>query len=1257
MASLLRRLRSWPPSLGLADSKDDSAADGMFLVRIIAFGEVFAVPVCKRTPVTVVLRHVMEVAVTEEQAAELGNVKATLYYKDTPLQLDATMKNIPHNAVLHLHLSVSTTSLIIRNRRHGAVSMLSDSHRRDVNTTVTMQPCLQSKRVAGSGCEGSGTPSSNRLSSGSAGLSSEVSPNTERQESPGVARLGSNSDPASSAYHTMGLRGMATLPLMPFAPVTAAAGVDLAGEARYYYFVPCARAAMRTPIQLLSTQSRRCNSAVEFANNCRAPLVAVNPLDTAAIAAADPLLVSPLPSPPNATAIAAIDRFTETNDRYLFVYLRLPRDKASSCMSAAALNADRHILAESVEVDKVPAEALLDTTVSTVATTKSCAINAYAYRRLRVLRDFPVGTLRELFAVTAEHRLYVAHVEVEDERRTFHEMHVAPNTVFYFKRRVEGDSNVGMDQGGPQRSLTRERLCEHLAATAAVPQPLERATDDRSTERCANPRCIESVRPSEDRPFLPAPASVPSGTVPTSCTHSSSQSSANRCTTSSPLSVQGSMTAFHDGAAHNPNCDAEPSVCVEDDSTEAAAVTSPKPRYVVEGCEPTLSSAMAAEEAQRAAELAALRAEAETTAHQQSSQQCHRSTDHDGSLASILPNEIEAAGSEESCMDVDCCLADEGGEAAATTHTATRRDAASEAASVPEVTFPTAVAPPVVDAAPSQQTTRKAYRLHCCSPTAEEAEKADRGALHSEEEVKPKAACAIASTHSPGARRGSNLVAKMHALLRHRPKSTPVSEALTLPHHASEGPQPLSSTEVQQPTMDASEGPQPLSATEVQQPTMDASEGPQPLSATEVQQLTTDASEPLDTFAAPTDRVPLCAHQSGDEATDSKPKRRPSKESKNEPEAGMGETQASNDFPAVSRSISTGPSAAKTKVSHGDSFFHSLRRTPSSQHKANDAIKSSLPSKEAPITVSPAAASLLTPSTSEEVLMASRRDPAYLGSTETSKEAAEANQSTTTAWTPLPAARAGATAGSAEQEKTEMGDAPGQSKVGPENANTSRGSGVSYSQRKRHASMSALCQPVAFLGSDPREEDSTPLPAETAQVAEDISRTLEPAVLSSTRIPTPRDAHIPVSILVSTTKGRRSGRQSNNCTPESCSPEHVNEAPSQSQHKEESSPPGYSVESPSNAHRLRITLRDPEDFTRFHYGVPVEPDCPVGVLREWLAAIPPQSSAAGEGTPNLCDKKRYGIFLGDTHLPEEDSITFAEVTCGRNDNVFSIRPL
>ncbi|CBZ26712.1 conserved hypothetical protein [Leishmania mexicana MHOM/GT/2001/U1103] len=1212
MASLLRRLRSSSPSLVRAGGKDDAAAADVFLVQIIAFGEVFAIPVCKTTPVTVVLRHAMEAAVTEEQAAELGSVKATLYYKDTPLRLDAAMKNVPRNAVLHLHSSVFTTSSIVRDRRDGVVSMLPDSRRRDANTTVTVRPCLRSKSVAGGGFEGSGTPSSHRLSSGFAGLSSEVSPNTERQESPAGARLGSNSGSASSACHEVGLMGMATLPLMSTAPVAATTETGVVGEARYYYFVPCTGAVTRTPIQLLSTPNRtasalslmasgRRDSAVDFANNFRFPPAGVSPLDTAAIAVAEPLLFSPIPSPPNAAAVAATDRLIGSSDKYLLVYLRLPRDKAAACMSAAALNADRNVLAEAVGVDEVPVEALLDATMSTVATTKSRATRACAYRRLRVLRDFPVGTLRELFAMAAEHRLHVAHVEVEDEQKTFREMHVTPNTVFYFKRRVEAGSNAGTELKNPQRSLTRERICEHIAATVTVQQPQEMAKDNSSGERRPIPCHIEPVRPSVDRPVPSASAPVLSGTAPSSRAHNRSQGSASISTTSSALSIQVCISAFNEGIAHNLTYGAGQRVCVADGSTETASVAASTNRHVVEGHELTLSFAMAAEEA-------ALRTEAETTAHQQLSQQRHRSTERDDSLPAISPGDIEAAETEESCIDVDCCLTDEGEEAAAAPPTAACRAAAPQAASVPQGTSTAAAAAPAVDAAASQQTARKAHLLHRRSPTAAAAKEKTRSeALHSEEEVLPKG------------RRASMLVAKMHALLEHRTTSTPVSAALTPPHHVGEGPQPLSATDALRPAV--------------------------------------VASEPLDPFAARADELPLRLLHTTDEAADAKPKRKPSKESNEEPAIGKRATPSSDGAPAVSRTAPTGPPIAKMKVSKSASLFHPVRRMSSHERRAHGAIGSSSSGKDASITTPLAATSSLTPSASEEVLKVSGRDSAHLSNTKKSKGPVETTPAETTAWVPLSAARAAATAESAEQGKTKVGNTPGRPKVIPENGGPSRGSGASYSQRNRRASASVPCQPVAFLGSDPRQASSITLPAATAPAAVDISTTLEPAVLSSTRVPTSPDSQTPVSILVSSTQQQRSGRQSNSCTPESCSLEHVNPTPSEWRRREESGPPGYSVESPSSAHRLRITLRDPQNSTRFHYGVPVEPDCPVGALRKWIAAMQRPSSAVGEGVLDLRDAKRYGIFLGDKYLPEADSVTFAEVTCGRNDSVFSIRPL
>ncbi|KAG5506829.1 hypothetical protein GH5_06049 [Leishmania sp. Ghana 2012 LV757] len=1247
MASLLHRLRSFSPSPVHGSGKGDAGAADMFLVQVIAFGEVFAVPVCKTTPVTVVLRHVMEAAVSEEQATELGDVEATLYYKDKPLQLDAAMATVPRNAVLHLHSSVFTTSSMIHSHRHGAVSMLPASRRRYTNTTVTMHPCLRSKGVVVGG-EGFNTPTSHRRSPGFGGLSSDGSPNAELHESPAAARLGSISEYASSAYRDMERMSVppppdttpvmmwppAMLPMMSPGPATTTAGIDVADVAPCYYFVPCAGATTRTPIRLLSTQgrtvsapsltaSRRRDSAVDFANSYRCPPVRVSPLDTAAIAAADPSSFSPLPSPPNMVAAAA-DRFTGSNDKYLVVYLRLPRDQAAACMSAAALNADRNIVVNTLE-DEVPVEEMLNATASTVATTKSCATGAYAYRSLRVQRDFPVGTLRELYAVAAEHRLHVAHAEVEDERKSFREMRVAPNTVFYFKRRIDADGRAGMGQRGCQRSLTRERIREHVGATAAVPQPLE-IKDTRSAAPHHTPSSTAFARPSAGESFPSGPAPVFSGATPSSRAHNRSQSIARSGTSSSTVSICERIGAFDESAVLNPTHGTEQAARVADGAAEAASATASTDRYVVEGHTLILSSAVAAEEARRAAELAALRAGVGAAGHQQQSPERERSAEDDNSPAAVSPREIgvSVADAEELCTDADCCLPDEAGEAIVTAATATRRASAPQADSVSRVFPETAASASAMDVAASHRET-KTYRLQRRSPTVAAAKRKMRiDVLHGKEEETAKGARTAASTQLPKARRMSVLVAKLHGLRGHRVSSTPVWTALTPPHLASEVPLSLSANDLVQPLI--------------------------------------DVGESLNPFTTHANMDSPCPLHAAEEAVDAKPKRMRPKGPGKKSAIGEKGVRSLKGTPAASRTASTGSSPAKNKRSNSAPLLQLLRRLSSHQRKADGATQSPSLDKDGSTTTPLAVASSLTPPTPEE-LKALKHKSNRLSIRKRSEEAVETTAAAnmdlmpSSAKATARAAAEAATAASAERSKTGVGDTPDQPKAAREAGSPSRGSGTSYSQRHRRASASVPSQPVAFLGSDPGQGAIITSLAASARAAEDISTTLEPAVLSSTRVPTPRDPHTPLSILVSPSRKQSGVRESNSRAPRSCSSEQASPAASLRRSSVENCTTDYSVETLSSAHRLRITLRDPQDTTRFHYGVPVEPDCPIGALREWIAAMQRPSSEAGEAVLDLRDAKRYGIFLGDTFLPEADSVTFAEVTCGRNDTIFSIRSL
>ncbi|KAG5480056.1 hypothetical protein LSCM1_06480 [Leishmania martiniquensis] len=1221
MAALLRRLRSVSNSPAHGAGKGDAEPADMFLIQVIAFGEVFAVPVCKTTPVTVVLRHVMEATVPEEQAAGLGDVEATLYYKDKPLQLDATMTIVPRNAILHLHSSVSATSSILHNCRHGAVSMLPGSRRRCVNTTVTMHPCLRSKRVAGVR-EVSNSPASHRRSSGFAGLSSDGSPHTERHESPTAARLGSISECASSAYHETERMSMPTppdaapvmmwppamLPMMSTTPVRTTAGAEVADVAPCYYFVPCADAATRAPIRLLRTQgrtesapsltaSRRRDSAVEFANSYPYPPAGISPLDTAAIAVADPSSFSPLPSPPNVPAVTA-DRFTGSNDKHLAVYLRLPRDQAAACMSAAALNGDRNIVVKAAEEDGAPAEALLNATTSTVGTTTSRATRAYVYRSLRVLRDFPVGTLRELYAVPTEHRLHAAHAEVEDERKTFREMRVAPNTVFYFKRRAEAGGDAGVEQRGSEHPLTRERI----GATAAVPQPPQMQVD-RCTEMHHTPSPIDSARPSAGRSFPSAPAPVLSGTTPSSRAHSRTPSIPNSGVHPSTLSICERIDAFNGAAAHHPSHDTRQAVRVVDDDAEADSALAPPGRHVLEGDKQTMPSAVSTEEARRAADSTALRTEVETAGHRQPSPKPCDSAKGNSSVTADSPRGIRAAAVDAEVLrvDADGCLGGDAGEVSVAAAAA----AGSEA---------------------SGRELKKMYRLQRRSPAVAPANPTTcADVLRGEEEATAESACTTASTQLPKTRRLSKLVAKLEGLRRHRVKSTPASTALTPPHLASEVLLSVSAADLVQPAV--------------------------------------EVGEPHQSFTAPVNVGSTCRLHAAEEVVDTQPKRkRPKGPVKKSVAAEKGE-QPSKGTPALSRTTSTGSFTTKTKRSNSAPFFKPLRRRSSLPSRDDGAAQPPSFSKDASTATPLAAASSLTPPSSEEVLKALKRKSVRLSSKKRLEETVGAAATATTTIVPSSgkvAARAAgeaATAESVERSKAGVEYTPVPAKAAREAGSPSRGSGASYSQRNCRAGANVPSQPVAFLGSDLRQGAGITPPAATAHVAAASSATVEPAVLSSTRVPPRRDSHIPISILIAPARPQSGGQQRKNRAPGSHSSEPANLTAALRRSSAENCTAEYSVESPSSAHRLRITLRDLQDTTRFHYGIPVEPDCPIGSLREWLAAMQRPSSGVGKAAPDLSDAKRYGIFVGDELLPAADSETFAEATGSRNDIIFSIRPL
>ncbi|KAK7197192.1 hypothetical protein NESM_000664600 [Novymonas esmeraldas] len=1210
MASLLRRLRS--ASTGAAAPPPSPPATGaadMFLVQVIAFGEVFAIPVGAATPVTVVLRCVMEAAVSEEQAVEMGCVEATLYCGERPLPLDTPMAAVPRSAVLHLHTSVATTSSVVRDRRSSAVAMLPEDRQRYMNTTITMQPCIRSH--GGAACVvrgGSDSPAASiRLSGGSVGLTPERSPSAERYESLAAAtRLCSASEPALAACYDTGfpsapvpLSGTAAAMLwpatstasLPIAPVVSHPG---GGDVPRYYFIPCSGAAAHSSMRALHGQtrtasapfllaSRRRDSAVDFASHYRfpPPPPSVNPLDPSTVAAATAQSFSAVPSPPSMPATGA-ERHLMSNDKFLVVYLRLPRDKAAARMSAAALSTARHLVVEAVEADEVPVEALLNTTTSTIATNRSNTAAAYSYRRLRIPRDFPVGTLRELCAVDASHRLHVAHAVVDNEQATLRELRVAPNSVFYFRRHREGERDN-------QRGLTRERIREHLDTTAAPPSHTAKAVEcGPGTARQATASPVASSHRYDAGAVSPIRSSAEPGyrAQARSPTGSSIGSPVSSIAASSTLSIQERIIAFNGGEVQDSACAA--AQVVADASDERAAAAACTQRYTVDAHEQTVSSAVAAEEARRAV----------TEKRQHSSRNNSPATAPCAGAARRAPGEVSTA-------------------AAAASPPRRKRKAAAAAAAA--ATAAAAAAGDDGSAGATRRGPRKTYRLQRRTPAAAAAQRpsADSSAVRGEEVVAEEAAaCTPAEVETPKTRRASMLVSKMRSLRGHRAHSTPPTTPLRTPPS--------------------------LSAQEVVQP-----------------------EQPGRSLVAYAEEA------------------------------------------RVEQSRNASPS----RRSSSTSVFQRLRRLSSSQRQRSgddDAgARGEVETDAAPVAAAgaPPPPALPPPSSSEEALQNSKAVPERRSSGASAALSATDGAAAAAAPTPRTPTAASATtrrprrrSSLAEEERTATpAPAPAPAAALADAGPAVRASaGESYSQRNRRTSASVPPQPVAFLGSSRQPEKRRTPPdsaadgaaaaaatsggdggAETPAMTE-VSTTLEPAALSTTRIPTPRLSPMPVSILVSTTPEQRSRQQSLCRTPGSGgsggsgsgSPSHADPTSSPQRRRPDSggSSPEYSIERSSSMHRLRITLRDPQDPSRFHYGVPVEPDCPVGKLREWVAAMQPPSrrasspgaattAAAAAAAPDLRDAARYGIYVGDTYLSEADSVTFAEVTCGRNDSVFSLRPL
>lgn len=1314
MPSIVQRIRSAsasfraPSTVSERDGTTASTAEGdTYLVQVIAFGDVFVVPVSMTTPVPVVLRHVMEAAVTEEQAVALGCVEGTLYYKEKPMTLDAVMGSVPRNAVLHLHTSLATVSAVVHDLRHGSVTTLPAMRQRSSANTITMQPCRRSQQC---GPDAMDSPTARRVSAESGGLTNVGTPDRERQEG-GLPMHHASFMESGFSYPDLGGRSMATFSgSVPGAPAGSTMlwppSMFLPGtvpEAPYYYFVPRysgpASAPAGAPLRLHGhstrttavsslSASRRRESAVEFANSFRRQSSSfAPPLSAAVLTAAEEAPNSPPPSPPLVDPAAVPHRFTGSNDRYIVVYLRLPREKAAAQMSAAALNADCSIVVESVTADDVPAEGLLDATMSTVASTVNSRVGAaaYTYRRLRVERDFPVGTLRELCAVPSRFRLFLAHAEVPDETKSFRALRAAPNSVFYFRKASACSSDAS--EATQLHVLTRARLRQHLDATSsAAPESLD-VTRESAADTMARLRTNSQVEG--------ATATATATPVPLlSTTQASEQDLEERpsgeraCSpTSSTLSIQERISAFNDGAVQNPACDGDAAVADADDASVATSAD----RYVVEGHELTLTSAVVAEEARRQAERVA-RVEAAVR---------------------------EAAAADTEGVDIDCCLPEERAREQSSPATEGEGEA-GPAAALPAVEKGRAPASPSAASAGSTSPSRP-RRLSTSSHDASEAARRRRRASHhsrrrSQEAAQEAAAAvsdmaaeweagvqaasgphageaplpataAIAAASKPRrlsatradkttttptraatsptekskpADRRASLVAKLRGLRGARKGSTPVSPPLTPAAPALKTEQVSEGTPRGAPVNPlaaySEEAPVPAAAAQ----TAKAAKKPQHAarggnasgasscnnSTEPTRRGSTSLLASLRRLASPKSRTGAVAAERAAVPTAKSPRRTSSPPSNTTTAAATASTATAA---AGNRAAALSPS---------EEMFRVLQR-------ASERRRSSGSSGTSPESTATGVRSTAPPAGRASAIASPPRSPSQ-----------QPPQSAASALIPEPAAAARAAAPAAPvpthaQEENEEAPAPDSPHGGARFAGS-----PSYSQRQRRSGNGVPRVPVDFLGSKPR-----PLaPPATAGVAgkaadvepagpEEVSTTVGPAALSSTRapttsIPTPRNLPTPVSILVSPaleqqqqrqTRLSNSARRNSACAAGQSGLPGVPTPPRSPRRAADSLSPDYSVESTSSTNRLRITIRDPRDPTRFHYGVPVEPDCPVGELRKWVTSMQQRASSDGHERPDLSNSTRYGIFLADVHLPDADRVTFAEVTSGRNDAIFSIR--
>ncbi|KPA75223.1 hypothetical protein ABB37_08538 [Leptomonas pyrrhocoris] len=1193
MAALLRKLHgSTAPTRSPMPTATSASPTSVhtFLIEVIAFGEVYAVPVTKATPATVVLRYVMEAAVSPEDAAQLGNVEATLYYKEKPLPLDTVIGTLPKRAVLHLHSSLSATSSVVRDRSTSAVSMLPLDRQRYSRTTVTMQPVLKEGSRAR---EGSGSTTG--------GLSSEG------RSSPSAERHGSSTEPIAvdPSVHDAGMGGMmlaspGSAPMMVLPPmmvpmVSPTVHAGYAGAASpvammpYYYCMPMGPAGSglrvlgaqgRTVSATSLSASRRRDSAVEFANSYHFP-PHENPLSATVSAAANHTgadTPSPRPSPAGTPAARRVSALGSEN--YLVVYLRLPRNRAAACLSAAALSADGNIEVEEVAPDEVPLDELLNATFSTVATNKSQLPRAYAYRRLRVRKDFPVGTLRELCAVSSHHRLHLAHKEVADEGWSFAELEVPTNAVFYFK------APLGKDNSSTQQActLTRERLKEHLnAGTAAAAKSDEKPLN----APAGRPLHVDAVRPSLDRsPPTPAiPSDEPHYQPQKYRRHHGSGISAISSITSSQ-SIHERIEAFNEGAVHNTGyaagADEEPMQAFE----AAQRQLSPR-RYVVEGKEAIITSAVAAEQArcsiERVARLAEAAAEEAAAAavpttpqragHRRSSSSSSSRTRHAAGHPVVWPVE------KEEDVDVDVVTETPSDAPAAVLHTA--RGATEVAESRHPLSASIVVLPSV---------------------------------------KKPK------KGKAPAGEKDASRTSSVASLQQRGPHPTRLSRVKKT-HREGERDAARKPAAAFSPTSEASK-----------EPTSDLP-------------CTPFVPKDVDGTAAPAATVPA-SDKPANEKSESKKLKRSGTPASLSPELRSRSASAASSRHS-SRSTSV---AASLKAS----FQRLTKRTPKDGAAKPNATAS--PTSK-PMDVQPAPTTTADEESLSEMQAKSERQ-----SRKKAKRAAAA-AATAANITPEDTVTAAASEGDMKEQLATKADHPKSTPVEATHTaavvhtkkkvrrsnGTASGSAAasttpspSYSERRRQSADAVPRQPVAFLGADPAQQhrqqpqiiaaSTTELGATpTASTLEEVSATLGPAALSTTRIPSPRSSPAPVSILVSPSLEQRR-RSASSATPAS-----------------RAVSPDCSVESTGSLHHLRITIKDPVDSTRFHYCVPVEPECPVAALREWISAMQPPSTVTGVTPPSLRNVDRYGVFAGDTYLHDEGTVTFGDVTRGRNDVIFSIR--